>query len=159
MLFNSLEFVLFACLVFPLYYALRRWPHRLRWLLAASWAFYASWSPRFLILLVATTWVDFEFAKRIYRARADGTAAAERRARLLVATSLTMNLGVLAFFKYARFFYDQAARFLVLPPAPDFLATAPPLGISFYTFHSISYIVDTFRGLRPPTFVFSEFAL
>lgn len=159
MLFNSLDFALFACLVFPVYYLLRNWTGRLRWLLIASWAFYASWSPRFLLLLIATTWVDFRFANRIHRARNAGTAPEERHARRLVAASLTMNLGVLALFKYGRFFYQQAARLLPLPPTPDLLGTAPPLGISFYTFHSISYIVDTYRMLRPPTAVFGEFAL
>lgn len=73
--------------------------------------------------------------------------------------SLTMNLGVLAFYKYGHFLYEQVALLVPLPPAPALLTSEPPLGISFYTFHSISYIIDTFRGLRPPTTVFTEFAL
>jgi alginate O-acetyltransferase complex protein AlgI len=157
--FNSLDFALFAALTYPTYYLLASWPARTRWLLIASWLFYASWSPHFLVLLVATTWVDFGFAKRIHRARVAGTPAALHHARRLVATSVVMNLGVLAFFKYGRFLYEQVALLVALPPAPAFLATAPPLGISFYTFHSLSYIIDTYRGLRPPAFVFGEFAL
>ena len=159
MVFNSLEFLLFAALVFPVYFALRTWSARTAWLLLASWAFYASWSPRFLLLLMATTWIDFVFAQHIDRAVRAGGEADLRRARRLVATSVTMNLGVLAVFKYSRFLYEQVALLVALPPPPLWLAAEVPLGISFYTFHSISYIVDTYRRLRPPTFRFREFAL
>ena len=158
MVFNSLEFVVFATLVFPVYFALRSWPARTGWLLAASWAFYATWSPRFLLLLIATTWVDFQFAKRIHEAHERGDAG-RRQARRWLVFSLVMNLGVLAFFKYGRFLYEQTGVLTPLPPTPAWLAVAAPLGISFYTFHSISYVVDTYRGLRPPSYSFREYAL
>ena len=141
MVFNSLGFLLFACLVFPVYWATRSWSARTRWLLVASWAFYASWSPWFLCLLIATSWADFHLARLI------AGAGTRRTARTLVLASVTMNLGVLAFFKYGRFLYEQLAWAAPLPPPPAWLAWAAPLGISFYTFHSISYIVDTYRGL------------
>jgi hypothetical protein len=80
-LFNSLEFVVFAALVFPAYYAIHRWPARTTWLLLTSWLLYATWSFPFLALLIGTTWVDYAFAKSIHRARAAGTAVAERIAR------------------------------------------------------------------------------
>lgn len=157
MLFNSIEFVVFAAIVFPIYYSLRTQSAALGWLLAASWAFYATWSPYFLLLLIATTWVDFTFAQRIHQAgnNEDG----QLRARRLLILSVVMNLSVLAFFKYGRFAYEQLALILPLPPSPAFLPTSVPLGVSFYTFHSISYIVDTYRGLRAPTYRFDEFAL
>jgi D-alanyl-lipoteichoic acid acyltransferase DltB (MBOAT superfamily) len=159
MLFNSLEFLAFAAVVFPIYFALRPWSLRTVWLLVASWLFYASWSPRFLLLLIATTWVDFQFAKIIHRTLEGGEQDARRRARGWVVLSLTMNLGALAVFKYSGFLYGQLAHVIAMPPTPAWMSAPPPLGISFYTFHSISYIIDTYRGRRPPTYVFREFAL
>jgi alginate O-acetyltransferase complex protein AlgI len=158
MLFNSLPFVLFFAGVLVVFHGvLRAWPMRKRFLLAASWAFYASWSPRFLLVLIGTTALDFGLARWIHAARqqADGHA----RARALVVLSVTVNLGLLAAFKYGRFLYGSVATVVALPPTPGFLAVAVPLGISFYTFHSISYVVDTYRGLRPPTESFPDFAL
>lgn len=158
MLFNSLAFALFACLVMLGHRLLRRsWSGQKLWLLLASWIFYASWSPRFLPLLVATTWLDFHLARLIHRWRWE--AGRPSRARALMITSLAMNLGVLAFFKYGRFFWESGRTALPLGATPSWLDVAAPLGVSFYTFHSISYIVDTYRGLRPPTNVFSDFAL
>jgi D-alanyl-lipoteichoic acid acyltransferase DltB (MBOAT superfamily) len=70
-----------------------------------------------------------------------------------------MNLGVLAVFKYGRFFWESAGVFAAMPPAPAVLRVAVPLGISFYTFHSISYMIDTYRRVRPPTDSFGDYAL
>ena len=156
MLFNSLYFLFFLALVLTVYHGLlRSFAARKLFLLAASWAFYASWSPRFLLLLIATTWIDFQLARVIHRARSVSPA----RARALLVTSLCLNLGLLAYFKYGLFLYDSAGALFRLPPAPGFLAVAVPLGISFYTFHSISYVIDTYRGTRPPTDSFRDFAL
>jgi alginate O-acetyltransferase complex protein AlgI len=153
MLFNSLYFLIFLAIVLVVHGAVRSWDGRKRVLLAASWAFYATWSPRFLLLLVATTWVDFHLARAIHARR--GTPGA----RTLVIASCAINLGVLAFFKYGRFLWESAAALAPLPSAPGVLAVVVPLGISFYTFHSISYVVDTYRGIRPPTDRFADFAL
>ena len=154
MLFNSLYFVAFAAVVLVIHHGVvRSWTSRKRFLLAASWLFYATWSPSFLAILVATTWIDFLLAGRIRAVQ--GTP----RARVFLVISLTLNLGVLAVFKYGRFLYDSADALLGLPAAPHFLSLVVPLGISFYTFHSISYVVDTYRGLRPPTDDFADFAL
>jgi len=157
MLFNSLYFLVFLTIVLTVYHGvLRSFAARKLFLLAVSWTFYASWSPRFLLLLIATTYVDFELARAIHRAREGG---ALRRSRALLVTSLVINLGLLAFFKYGRFFYESAGTVVGLPPPPWFLSVVVPLGISFYTFHSISYVVDTYRGIRPPTDSFPDFAL
>ena len=164
MLFNSLNFLIFLLVVLGLYHGVfRSWTARKRFLLFASWFFYATWSPEFLLLLIGTTWADFQLARWIYRLRwvADGEEREGGRgpAKRLLVASLVMNLGVLAYFKYGLFFYASAASLFAVPPTPGFLAVVVPLGISFYTFHSISYIVDTYRGLRPPTSSFPDFAL
>ncbi|MBY0275540.1 MBOAT family protein [Candidatus Binatia bacterium] len=157
MLFNSLYFLVFLLFVLVVYHGvLRSFAARKLFLLAMSWLFYASWSPRFLLLLIATTFIDFELARAIHRARISG---AMRRAHAWLATSLVLNLGLLAFVKYGLFFYQSVGAVFALPPPPGILAIAVPLGISFYTFHSISYVVDTHRGVRPPTDSFSDFAL
>ena len=161
--FNSLYFAIFMLFVVGGYWALGSWRARKLFLLGASWFFYATWSPRFLLVLIATTWVDFHLAHVIYRRRwnDDGTErpGGRARARGLLALSLVMNLGLLAVFKYSAFLYDGAASVFGLGPMPRALALVLPLGISFYTFHSISYVVDTYRGLRPPTASFPDFAL
>jgi D-alanyl-lipoteichoic acid acyltransferase DltB (MBOAT superfamily) len=161
--FNSLAFLLFCLAVLAAYWGSGDWERRKRVVLVASWLFYATWSPRFLAVLVATTWLDFHLARWVHRLRwrPDGTerrrgAAAARRALVL---SLAVNLGLLAFFKYGRFLWASVDAILPLPPEPGLFAVAVPLGISFYTFHSISYVVDTWRGLRPPTDRFVDFAV
>jgi D-alanyl-lipoteichoic acid acyltransferase DltB (MBOAT superfamily) len=159
MLFNTVPFLVFYLLVLVVFHlVLRSWSARKSFLLAASWLFYASWNPVLLLLLVATTWANFHLARWIQRARGDASDAA-RRAWLLMVGGLTVNLGLLAFFKYGAFFYLSIADLLPLPPPPRFLAIVAPLGISFYTFHAISYLVDTYRRLRPPTDRFTDFAL
>ena len=163
MLFGSLYFLIFMVAVLAGYWALRSWRARKIFLLGASWIFYATWSPGFLPVLVATTWLDFHLARWIYRLRWDPAGVEReggvRRARGPLVLSLAVNLGLLAFFKYGRFAYGSIGAFAWLPPTPAFLAVAVPLGISFYTFHSISYVIDTYRGSRPPTDSLSDFAL
>jgi len=170
-LFNSLYFLIFTLWVLVTYHAvLRSFDARKRFLLAVSWLFYGTWSPGFLLVLIATTGLDFQLARWIYAARWLPASAAEappiergdegrRRARTLLLLSLAINLGLLGFFKYGRFFYTTAGWLVPLPPPPWFLAVVVPLGISFYTFHSISYVIDTYRGVRPPTDRFTDFAL
>lgn len=146
MTFNSWTFVPFILVVLALYYVLpTRWQNRM--LLVASCIFYGAWDWRFLLLLLATTSLDYYVAGRIH-------AAPDQRARrrwLLV--SLVSNLGVLGFFKYANFFVDTAASLLgsvgLQVPRPH-LQVILPIGISFYTFHAISYVVDVYRGRLEP---------
>ena len=164
MLFHSLDFLAFLLVVLVLYHVLiRDWSHRKLMLLAASWLFYATWSPAFLLLLIASTAADFQLARWIYARRweAPGVERPEGRARArgLLVASLLLNLGVLGWFKYGLFLYGSIGEILALPPAPRILAVTVPLGVSFYTFHAISYIVDTYRGIRPPTSSFFDYAL
>ncbi len=164
MLFNSIGFLLFFALVLVLFHGfLRSWSAKKLLLLGASWLFYASWSPRFLLLLIATTAIDFAFARVIWNRRwtavgeekSDGAA----RARPVLVASIVLNLGVLALFKYGLFFWDSVAIFAPLPDPPRLLEMVVPLGISFYTFHSISYVIDTWRGVRAPCSSFSDYSL
>ena len=146
MLFNSLAFLLFFP-AFLLAYVPTRGRARLWVCVVASYVFYGWWDWRFVPLLFLSTSVDF-FIARWMAAQQDPS----RRRQLLV-LSLVVNLGVLGFFKYTGFFVDTvAASFLALGlhvshPA---LAVALPIGISFYTFHSLSYTIDVYRREMEP---------
>jgi D-alanyl-lipoteichoic acid acyltransferase DltB (MBOAT superfamily) len=163
MALHGLHFIAFLLAVLLVFHGvLRSWRSRKLFLLAASWLFYATWSPLFLPLLVVTTALDFALARRIHRDRhapRPGEAVRPERARALLVFGLVANLGALALFKYGRFFHQSVAAVLPLPEPPAWLAVAAPLGISFYTFHAISYLVDTHRGARPPADDFVDFAL
>lgn len=157
MLFNSLQFALFLPVVVALAWVLRR-SHMLRlmFLLAASYGFYMSWNWRYAGLLVASTLLDFLVAQRL----AGSHRPAVRKCLLIV--SLAGNLGVLFFFKYFNFLYASAvdcaaiAGWALPRTAHDFLL---PVGISFYTFQSLSYTIDVYRGNLQPTNSFIRFAL
>jgi D-alanyl-lipoteichoic acid acyltransferase DltB (MBOAT superfamily) len=155
MLFNSLQYLVFFPVVVCLYFLL---PQRHRWmlLLAASWYFYACWKVKYLGLLFLTTTVDYTAARLIEGA---GTL---RGRRLLVLISLSMNLGLLFLFKYFNFVNDSLsavfAHFNVFYESPTFKLLLP-VGISFYTFQSISYVVDVYRGAQKAERHFGRFAL
>jgi len=157
MLFNSLEFWIFFAAVFGLYAALSfRAQNTL--LLIASFVFYAWWDQdypwwhlyhyRFALLMFATAAIDFYCGLRI----ADSDNQRSKRGWLLV--SLISNLGVLAFFKYCNFFIQNAQAVfdaLGIGVHPELLKITLPVAISFYTFQSIAYTVDVYRGELKPT--------
>ena len=149
MLFNSYVFLVgFLPSVLVGCWALRRKNQRLAFLTAASWLFYAWWDWRFLPLMLSTTTVDYLAALAI--ARSDD----ERRRRVLLAGSLSVNLALLGYFKYAGFFVgslDGIAGALGLPVDLPTLKILLPIGISFYTFNSMSYTIDVFRRRVEPT--------
>jgi alginate O-acetyltransferase complex protein AlgI len=140
--FNSWVFVCFFAIVYAGYLALLR-SFRLQnaWLLAASLIFYAWWDPRFLFLLLATAGVDFVMAQLI------GSTDDAARRRLYLAISVASNLSVLGFFKYFNFLAGNVVALvgLVVPVRPVALDVILPVGISFYTFQSISYVSDVYR--------------
>jgi len=154
MLFNSLQFCLFFPAVVAAYFLL---PHRWRWawLLVTSYGFYMAWEPGYVVLLWLSTAVDFVAARRI--AGAEGGA----RKRWLF-LSLGANLGLLFFFKYYNFFTDslgtltKALGWSLDIPHSEFLL---PLGISFYTFQTLSYTIDVYRGRLAPEPHLGRFAL
>jgi alginate O-acetyltransferase complex protein AlgI len=159
LLFNSPEFVVFLTLVLGVHFGvLSPARHRARklFLLAASYAFYASYNPPFVVLLFISTIVDFFMAK----AMAASVVPWRRRAALVV--SLLTNLGLLGFFKYGEFlaqnFTVAAASMGIDLPAPQF-SIFLPVGISFYTFQTLSYSIDVYRGQLEPSDDFFDFAL
>ena len=146
MVFDSIVYAVFLPTVVAVYYCLR---HRYQnlWLLAASWFFYGWWDWRFVSLLVVSTVVDFICAKSIHRSQ----NTRRRRAFLLV--SVITNLSILGFFKYFNFFADSAIElFGILGFHPSFMTlnVILPMGISFYTFQTMSYTIDVYRRRSEP---------
>jgi alginate O-acetyltransferase complex protein AlgI len=154
-LFNSLTFVVFFALVMGGYWSLRSWEARKNLLLVASYIFYGAWNPPFALLLFATTALDFWLGARI------AAAPASTRKAWLVA-SVTANLSMLGFFKYGNFLLDNTKWFLAqvgVAYQPPHLDLFLPIGISFYTFHSLSYTLDVYRGATQPTRSLRDFLL
>lgn len=145
MLFNSISFALFLPIVFLVYWWLRgkrRFSQNI-WLLLASYYFYGSWDWRFLGLLAFTSLVDFLVGLRIQR------APRRSQAKAWMACSIVINLAVLGFFKYFNFFtesLDQLANSVGISLSTTTLQIVLPVGISFYTFQSMSYAIDVYRG-------------
>ncbi|MGN0856487.1 MAG: MBOAT family O-acyltransferase [Candidatus Spyradenecus sp.] len=146
MLFNSLAFFLFLPLVFTLYWGV--FGRSLRWqngfIVAASYLFYGWWEWRFLILIAITSAVAY----------LSGLGLAWRRHRGWVVASVVINVGILGFFKYFDFFQGQVVELLRLLGFQAHgwsLAVLLPVGISFYTFQSLSYTLDVWRGTLKPT--------
>lgn len=155
MLFNSFLFPPFLVIVLTLYYCLRH-SNQNKMLLLASYFFYACWDWRFLGLLFISTSTDWTLANLIRR------QPNREIAKRYVAASVVINLLFLGFFKYFNFFVDSlSALFNVFGWAGVnvHLQVILPVGISFYTFQSISYIVDVYRGDVEPAKNPFDFAL
>ncbi len=147
MLFNTALFWLFFVGFFVAFHFAARTRVAKLWLVVVgSLLFYGAWDVRCVPLLLGTALLDFWLALRISRSED------ERRRRLLLGLSIAANLGVLGFFKYARFFADSAHGLLgalgVSLPEPAF-SLLLPAGISFYTFQSLSYTIDVYRRELP----------
>jgi alginate O-acetyltransferase complex protein AlgI len=122
-------------------------------LLAASYFFYMSWIPKFILLLMTLTLIDCAAALWIAR-----TGSARARKLALIA-SLCANLGLLGFFKYYNFFAANLARLLHQPESAFALSIILPLGISFHTFQSMSYVIDLYRRQQEPVTNLLDYAL
>jgi len=156
MLFVELRFFLFAAVVFAVHWSLRHNGVRKVWLLAVSYVFYGAWDWRFLSLIGLSTGLDFILARQL------GCTDGQRRRRLLLVVSLAVNLGLLGAFKYFNFFAASAAdllRLLGFVVHERTLAIVLPVGISFYTFQSLSYVVDVYRKQLSATNSLVDFAL
>lgn len=155
MLFNSLEFLLFFPVVVALYFAT---PARYRWilLLAASYYFYAAWKAEYLVLIIGSTVVDYWAGLRM------GRHETRTGRRPFLIASVVTNLGVLFTFKYFNFFNDSVRAVLdranIFYDVPAFELLLP-VGISFYTFQSLSYSIDVYRGQKTPERHLGIFAL
>ncbi len=156
MQFDSLTFVLFFITVILLYYATTSWTARKAVLLVASYIFYSAWNPFFIVLIAISTIVDWLVARRMFDEPRRG------RRRLLLATSLLVNLGLLSYFKYAGFLLDsfvslvEKLGYSYTPPSLDIVL---PVGISFYTFQSLSYTIDIYRKKLDKTYSLLDFSL
>ncbi len=156
MLFNSFAFCLFLPIVFGLYWFVFT---RLRWqnvfILITSYVFYGFWDWRFLGLILFSTLIDFFVAKGL-----DGTKEVKSR-RLLLLLSVAVNLGLLATFKYANFFIGSLHSLFAsfgIELNRFTLSLVLPVGISFYTFQTMSYTIDVYRGRLKATKDFIAFA-
>lgn len=156
MIFNSLTFVVFFAIVLGAYWSLRSWSARKHVLLAASYLFYAAWNPPFVLLLVLSTVVDYVAGARMALTPRTGPR------RFWLGLSLLTNLGLLGFFKYGPFLMENFRALLALGGityVPPELGIVLPVGISFYTFQTLSYSLDIYRGKLTPTRSFRDFAL
>jgi len=142
LVFNSLEYAVFFPTVLVAYWLLRRRKPQNALLLIASYVFYGAWDARFLTLMMFSTITDFTVGRWL-----ESTEDDRRRKRIFL-ISLFVNLGILGFFKYFNFFIDSTAGLLAnlgLQPNLPTLRILLPVGISFYTFHGISYTFDVYR--------------
>lgn len=155
MVFNSIQFLIFFLVTYGLYRCLgHRWQNRM--LLAASYVFYGSWDWRFLFLLWLSTAIDYFCGRKISKCK-DYT---HKRKWLIL--SLAVNLLILGFFKYFNFFADSLRGLMGIwgiEVHPWTLTIILPVGISFYTFQSISYILDVYNGRLKPEGKFMNYAL
>jgi alginate O-acetyltransferase complex protein AlgI len=156
MLFNSLLFLfLFLPVVYFGFWRLRTKNQRYVWLTLASYVFYGTWNYKFCALMAFSTAVSYFAGLGMLR------ASDPRRRRLFLAVPVTVDLALLGFFKYFNFTVSTFAQFsswLHLPVHAPSLDIILPVGISFYTFHTISYMVDAYRGVITPTRNFWEFS-
>src|SRR5256714_4711945 len=156
MLFNSLTFVVFFLVVLAAYWTMRSWEARKNLLLVASYIFYGAWNPPFAALLFATTALDFYLGRKMGKLTEPG----ERRIWLVI--SVAVNLSMLGFFKYGNFLLENFQWVLArggIQYRPPHLDVFLPIGISFYTFHSLSYTLDIYRGVMRPTRSLRDFTL
>lgn len=155
--FNSYIFVIFFLVVYALYLLFkRRYRVQNLILLIASYTFYGWWDWRFLFLLLTTTAIDYWVSNQIYRSE-----DAQKRKKLLF-LSIVTNLTILGFFKYFNFFADSFTKLfnlIGLNPDPISLSIVLPVGISFYTFQSMSYTIDVYRKDLVPANNFFTYAL
>src|ERR1700729_2993921 len=143
MLFNTTQFFVFLAAVLVLFYtAPRAWRKYI--LLAASYFFYMSFIPKFILLLLALTAIDYTAARWI------SAVAAPRSRKTALVISLCANLGLLGFFKYYNFFPANIAHLFHKPSDAFALSIILPLGISFHTFQSMSYVIDVYRQEQDP---------
>ena len=155
MSFNSVEFILFFALVYAIYLSLN-FRKQNRFLLAASYVFYGFWDWRFLCLILISTVTDYLCGLSI------GGTEDKKKRRALLLVSLTVNLSILGFFKYFNFFLDNLySIFSVLQINLDkpTLNIILPVGISFYTFQTLSYTIDVYRKEIKPERNILDYAL
>ncbi len=157
MLFNSLDFAIFLPIVFAIYWALQKSGIKLQNLLVvvASYIFYGWWDWHFLLLIFFSTLIDYSIGQKL------SAEEMPKKRKILLWCSISVNLGVLGFFKYYNFFLDNfitAFSFFGADISASSLHIILPVGISFYTFQTLSYTIDVYRRKLEPTNDFIAFA-
>lgn len=155
MLFSSFDFAIFFFVVFSIYfftYQIRKVQNVL--LLVSSYVFYGWWDWRFLLLIFASSVVDYLVGNALFK------STENKKRKILLIISLSFNLGVLAYFKYFNFFIDSFNTLLTsigLNSNIHSLSIILPVGISFYTFQTMSYTIDIYKKKLAPTTSFINF--
>ena len=149
MLFNSLSYAIFLPIIFVLYWLI---PEKFRWvlLLGASYYFYMSWNPKYVILILCTTIVSY--ISGLLLEKTSGKIVKN----VIVSVALFLCLGVLFVFKYYNFAIDTVSLFT--GNEPRYLNLLLPVGISFYTFQTLSYVIDIYRDELPAEHNFGIYA-
>ncbi|MDO9137345.1 MAG: MBOAT family protein, partial [Lutibacter sp.] len=157
MLFNSLSFVVFLVIVLALYYLkLFSWTNKKRMLLFASYVFYGLWNPPLVILLWISTMVDWIAGNKLAKEEN------QKNRNLWLLLSMSVNLGFLAFFKYGNFLLENFTALvnsIDIYYHPQKMDIILPMGISFYTFQTMSYTIDMYNRKTQPAKTFLDFAL
>lgn len=154
MLFNSMAFAIFLPIVFVMYWCI---PFKYRWvlLLISSYYFYMSWDPKYVFLILFTTVVSYTAALLLEKQKE------EKSKKLIIASVLIVCLGVLFVFKYFNFFSESLSSFaelFAIDLDTKTLDIIVPVGISFYTFQTLSYVIDVYRGDVPAEHHFGKYA-
>jgi len=153
MIFNSLDFLLFFPFVWLVFYFLKNQNQKANWLLISSLFFYGYWKPEYLILLTLTSTIDYFSALYIQKSES-------RRARKIgLLASIVSNLSILILFKYSHFLASNLNLAGWLNETPAWLNLVLPVGISFYTFQAMAYVIDVYRKRLPAEKSFSRFLL
>tara|TARA_B100000886_G_scaffold333565_1_gene287778 strand:+ start:466 stop:1872 length:1407 start_codon:yes stop_codon:yes gene_type:complete len=150
MLFNDPRFFLFLFIVFTLLFISKKFNKHI--LLISSYFFYGFWDWRFLLLIFVSTSVDFIIGQKIFELKE------KRSKKLLLFFSIAINLGILGFFKYYNFFIDSLRIFEFSRNNFNTLEIILPVGISFYTFQTMSYTIDIYKNEFKPINSFLDFA-
>lgn len=157
MLFNSLSFIVFLVIVLAFYYTRYiTWTSKKKMLLLASYVFYGLWNPPLILLLWISTVIDWTASKRIVNTKE------KSRRKFWLLLSMLVNLGFLAFFKYGDFLLENFVALINsfgIQYAVQPMDIILPMGISFYTFQTMSYTIDIYKGQAKPAKTFLDFAL
>ncbi len=155
MVFSSVTFLLYFFPLFFFLYFLVGKGYKNAVILAGSIFFYSWGAPRFIFVILGTTLVDFFVVRQMYEAESP------RLRKLLLVLSVCINIGLLFYFKYSGFFIDNVNQVFSLMGLKPMAWTklALPIGISFYTFETITYVVDIYRGIHPPLRRFRDYLL
>ena len=155
MVFGSIIFIFYFLPIFFALYYLADEKYKNAIILAGSIFFYAWGAPRFIFVILGTSVLDFYLVRLMYN------SPTKRARRALLCLSLAVNLGLLFYFKYSNFFVDNINQVLGLAgmkPIP-WLSLVLPIGISFYTFETLTYVVDVYRGVHKPLKKFWDYQL